>query len=246
VGLGKAATVLDVQRFPSKHSAWSLRTGAGGRHRTVVELLLAAVAIALTVAVVISELTGGDSQSASTDPGQDEPGSATTGAAARPRPPMRRPPQPGNLLANPGFEVGLGQWRASRGAKLERISGGRGGSWVARLAASSSANPAIAVRDATRGKAGTAYSATVWIRASWPGTLVRITLVEEAGNRGYATDSAATVLYDTRWQSLEVVHATHQPGARLAIEVAAVGLPMNESVLVDDLELRAVKESFMS
>ena len=97
----------------------------------------------------------------------------------------------------------------------------------------------MGISEAGRCQAGKQYAVTVWLRASRAGTVVRVDLAEESGGRRYAVDTAGAVLGGDRWEPLEVRHVTHQPGAALAIEVAAVELPTGGRVLVDDLTLLA-------
>jgi hypothetical protein len=204
-------------------------------------LLLAAVAIVLTVAILISELTGPTTSRPAG--GRRPPGTASTATsgAGGPRPPAPR--ATGNLLDDPSFEAGLGRWRASEGARLARMRGGRSGSWAASLASGISTSPSMAIRNVRQCQTGKAYAVTVWLRASRPGTLVRVDLIEESHGRRYAVDTAGAVLGGQRWEPLEVIHVTHRSGAALAIEVAGVELPADVTVFVDDLELQVTKAS---
>jgi hypothetical protein len=231
-----------VQRLPP----WlvvSPRLGRSGRgRRDLVQLLLAGVANALTVAILLSELAG----PATSRPagGRAPSGAATTtsGVGGGGRPPTP-PGAASNLLEDPSFEAGLGRWRASDGARLARVSGGRSGSWTASLGPGTSTRPSMAVRDVRRCQTGKAYAVSVWVRASRSGTLVRVDLVEESHGRRFAVDTAGAVLGGQRWEPLEVIHVTHRSGAALSIELAAVDLPADVTVLVDDLELRVTRAS---
>jgi len=205
----------------------------------LVELLAAAVAIVLTIAIVVSQLWGPPDSRAL---GGDRPRGAATrttsgGAGARPSALPSR--AAGELLEDPSFEVGLGRWQAGQGGRLARVAGGRSGSWAASLAAGGSPAPSMGIRQVQRCQPGKQYAVTVWLRASRAGTVVRVDLAEESGGRRYAVDTAGAVLGGDRWEPLEVRHVTHQPGAALAIEVAAVELPTGGRVLVDDLTLLA-------
>jgi hypothetical protein len=66
---------------------------------------------------------------------------------------------------------------------------------------------------------GRIYAATVRLRASGPATLVTVTLLELAGGRRGASDTAGAVLAGSGWQRVEVVHEGQRPGAGLAVEV---------------------------
>ena len=60
---------------------------------------------------------------------------------------------------------------------------------------------------------GRTYAATLRVRASRPGTLVVVTLLEVAGGRRGAADTIGTVLLDRGWQRIEVAHEGQRPGA---------------------------------
>ena len=90
----------------------------------LVELLAAAVAVVLTIVIVVSELRGpprSGQTSRSHPPSVAGPG-AGGGVAAGPRSSVPPPREAGNLLEDPSFEVGLGRWRAGRGARLDRAA----------------------------------------------------------------------------------------------------------------------------
>jgi hypothetical protein len=207
----------------------------------LVELLAAAVAVVLTVAIVVSQLRAAP-ESRAADQGRREgvaEGVAAPTTGARP-PPTATPPRAaaGNLLDDPSFEGGLGRWRAARGTRLARVAGARSGAWAASLTAGGPSGPAMGIGEAGRCQAGKQYAVSVWLRASHPGTLVRVDLAEESGGRRLAVDTAGAVLEGQDWRPLEVRHVTHRPGAALAVEIAAVELPDGGQVLVDDLTLR--------
>jgi hypothetical protein len=204
----------------------------------LVELLAAAVAVVLTVAIVVSELRAvPESRVADRDRRGGGAGSTTSGGVGPP--PSTAPRVAGNLLDDPSFEDGLGRWRAGQGARLARVAKARSGSWAASLTTATSSSPGMGIGEVRRCQAGKQYAVTVWLRASQAGTVVRVDLAEESGGRRYAVDTAGAVLGSQRWEPLEVRHVTHRPGAALAIEVAAVELPTGGHVLVDDLTLQA-------
>jgi hypothetical protein len=206
----------------------------------LVELLAAAVAVVLTAAILLSQLLGSpDSRAVGSDHPTGAAAPTTHGDAGPGARPAAVPPRAaGELLEDPGFEVGLGRWRAGRGARLARVAEARSGAWAARLTAATSPSPGMALGEAGRCQASKQYAVTVWLRASRPGTLVRIDVAEQSGGRRLAVDTAGAVLQGQRWEPLEVHHVTHESGAALGIEVAAVELPGGGHVLVDDLSLR--------
>jgi hypothetical protein len=210
----------------------------------LVELLAAAVAIVLTIAILVSQLwSPPDSRAVQGDHPQGAATQTTSGAGARPSAPPAR--AAGEILEDPSFEAGLGRWQAGQGARLARVAGGRGGSWAASLAAGESPTPSMGIRQVQRCQPGKEYAVTVWLRATGPGALVRVDLAEESRGRRYAVDTAGAVLEGDGWEPLEVLHVTHQPGAWLAIHIAAVELPSGGQVLVDDLSLQVATASSM-
>jgi hypothetical protein len=214
------------------------RSGRGKQE--LVQLLLAGVANVLTVAILVGELAG-PATSSPTGGRQRSGAATTTTSVAGGRRPPATPGAAGNLLDNPGFEAGLGRWQANDGARLARVGGGRSGEWAANLAAGGATGPSMAIRDVRRCQTGKAYTVAVWLRASRPGALVRVDLVEELQGRRYAVDTAGAALGGRGWEPLEVVHVTHRSRATLAIQVTAVELPTGVTVFVDDLELRVAR-----
>ena len=80
---------------------------------------------------------------------------------------------------------------------------------------------------------------TLRVRASQPGTLVQVTLLEVMGGRRLAADTVGAVLPDRGWRRVEVTHDAHLPGAALAIEVVLPRGSPRATVLVDGLEVGA-------
>ena len=66
---------------------------------------------------------------------------------------------------------------------------------------------------------GRVYAATLRVRASQPGTLVQVTLLEVAGGRRFAGDTIGAMLPDRGWRQVEVAHEGQRPGTALAVEV---------------------------
>ena len=111
---------------------------------------------------------------------------------------------------------------------------------------SGSVDQGMALSAALRCRPGRTYTASIWVRADRPGTLVEVNLLEVVGGRRYATDTVGAVLESSDWQRVEVAHLAHRPGAPLAVEmVLPRGLPQAR-VLVDELEVTAHKASFMT
>ena len=216
------------------------------REHYVAELILAAVAILLTAGVVVSSMFSRPS-SHEAPSATDRPAAAPSTAAA-PTSTVQVTPRTSNpaSMIRVGFEAGLAGWRPIGAARIQRDPGARRGRWAARFTGSGSADQGMALPAALRCKLGKAYTASVWVRADRPGTLVEVNLLEVVGGKRYATDSIGAVLEPGDWQRVEVAHLAHRPGAALAVEVVLPRGSPRASVLVDELEVTAHKASFMS
>jgi hypothetical protein len=147
------------------------------------------------------------------------------------------PPAGGGLLADPGFEAGLGGWRPLDGAGLRRMGSSRSGGWAAMLTAGRGAAPGMAVPSVTHCRVGATYAGELWVRGSRPGMPVEVRLLELVDGARYASDTVGVVLADTRWRRIEVLHTAHRTGARLSVEVVAPRLPGSGRLLIDDVRI---------
>jgi hypothetical protein len=207
---------------PPRHLAAVRRSRTDAREHLVAEWLLAAVAIMLTTVVVISQLVGHGDRSG---PGPAPP--VTT------RPPAGAPP----AAAPPGATTPApAGWRAIGGARVEQAAAGPGQA-RAGFTASGRADQGMALATPRRCVLGRTYAATVRLRASRPATLVTVTLLETAGGRRGASDTAGAVLAGGGWQRVEVVHEGQRPGAGLAVEVVIPRGSPPAAVQVADLEV---------
>ena len=239
-----------MQRTPPRHLAPTQRTRPRPRPRPrehlLAEAILALVAIGITTVILIGSLLDRPESSAARLPNLLPPAPTTTRAAATtPIPASTRPADPpddANLLADPGFEAGLGGWRTVGKASLERVGDGHDGSWGLRLTRGSSHAPGMLHPEVTRLKANRRYEADVWFLASRPGIEVQVNLFELRGGRRYAVDTVGAVA-QRGWQRLDVSHDAHRPGASLAVEILAPTLPAGTNLLVDDLSVRATSST---
>ena len=201
------------------------------------EWVLAAVAIVLTVAVLVGQMLGSPGP-APPAPGQAAPTTAT-GPPSTAGGPARAGRPAGNHVADPGFEVGLAGWLAIGGARVARTGPARAGRWAGGFTATGPGDQGMALVEVLRCTPARTYTASLWIRASLPGTLVQVTLLEVAGGRRLAADSIGAVLQDQQWRRVEVAHDAHRRGAALAVEVVLPHGSPRAAVLVDDLEVRS-------
>ena len=217
----------------------------GAREHFVAEWLLAAVAIALTAAVVIGSMFSHTNSPQA--PPDTAPSTAAPKTTAAPPPTLRsEPTRNPALTVQVGFEAGLADWRPIGTPRMKRDPRAREGRWAARFDAIGAADQGMALPAVLRCKPGKSYAASVWVRASRPGILLEINLLEVVGDRRYATDTVGTVLEPDAWQRVEVAHLVHRPGATLAFEVVLPRGSPRARVLVDELEVTAHKASFMS
>jgi hypothetical protein len=190
---------------PPRHLAVVRRSRTDAREHLVAEWLLAAVAIVLTTVVLVSQMVGhGDRTGPEPAP------------EAGPAPPATTPP-PGAAppVATPAAPAG---WRAIGGARVEQTAAGPGQA-QAGFTATGRADQGVALATPRRCVLGRRYAATVRLRTSRPATLVTVTLLEMAGGRRGASDTAGAVLHGGGWQAVEVAHEGQRAGAGLAVEV---------------------------
>jgi hypothetical protein len=199
---------------PPRHLAGVRRSRTDARAHQVTEWLLAAVAIVLTVVVLVAQMVG--------RPGGPEPGAAATGPATTG--PATGPPA---------------AWLAIGGARVERAATAAPGTWAGGFTPTGQGAQGMAAAGLARSTPGRTYAATLRVRASRPDTLVMVTLLEVAGGRRGAADTIGAVLTDLGWQRIEVAHEGQRPGADLAVEVVLPRGSPRASILVDDLRVAA-------
>jgi hypothetical protein len=208
------------------------------REHATAEWVLAAVAIALTAAVVISSMFQRPN-SPEPGPAGDPPAAAPMTTSAPSSTAGGEPAMAGNLVADPGFEAGLAGWMGVGGTRVERTGPAKAGSWAGRFTASGRADQGMALVGLSRCTPGTVYAAAVWLMASRPATVVQVTLLEVTGRRRLAADTIGAVLQAGQWQRVEVTHDVHRAGAALALEVVLPGGSPPATVMVDDLDVVA-------
>ena len=206
------------------------------REHATAEWVLAAVAIMLTAAVVITAMFRHPGSPEPAPPG-GPPAAAPTTAPAPPSTAGGRPAPAGNLVADPGFEAGLTGWLGVGGTRVERTGPARAGRWAGRFTATGRTDQGMARVRLSRCTPGRSYTAAVWVMASRPATVVQVTLLEVDGRRRLAADTIGAVLQAGQWQRVEVAHDAHRSGTTLALEVVLPGGSPPATVMVDDLEV---------
>jgi hypothetical protein len=217
---------------PPRHLAVIRRSRTDAREHQVAEWLLAAVAIVLTLVILVGQMLGRpsppDPEAAppATASGAQSPGATRNGATAPPAttaPPAAAPPS--------------GGWLALGGARVEAAEPAGAGRRPGRFTASGPGDQGIALPGLLRCVPGRIYAATLLVRASRPGTLLQVSLLEVAGGRRVAFDTIGAVLTDARWLRVEVAHEAHRPGTALAVEVVLPRGSPRATVQVGDLEV---------
>ena len=195
---------------PPRHLASVRRSRTDAREHLVAEWLLAAVAIVLTIAVLVGQMLG-RSDAPPPDPPAAAPPSGTTG---------------------PGTTGPAAAWTSVGGARVERTV-------PAGFTPTGPGDQGMAVAEVAGCTPGRVYAATLKVRASQPGTLVQVTLLEVDGGRRFAGDTIGAVLPDRGWRQVEVAHEGQRPGTALAVEVVLPRGSPRATVLVDDLRVEA-------
>jgi hypothetical protein len=146
------------------------------------------------------------------------------------------------LLRSGSFEGDtLGPVRAERGTRLELVVGGTAGS--AHSARLSNDGPPVGsagllVDQVTRPPgAGCRYAASAVVKASRPGQVAQIQLVESVHGRRVSADPQMVRLTNTQWREISVQHEVDSNGSVLGVEVTVNGLGRGEFVWVDDLRV---------
>jgi hypothetical protein len=202
-----------IRQHP-RHLSAARRSRTDPREHVVAELVLAAVAMVLTIAVVVSSMFGRPEPA-----GPDPP--ATSARPATTAPPVTTPTSTA--------------WRAIGGARVERAAPAA----AAGFTAIGAGDQGIALAELLRCAKGRNYAVTVRLRASQPEAVVQVTVLELAGGRRLAADTVGAVLLDRRWQRVEVTHDAHLPGAALALEVVLPRGSPRATVELDGLEVVA-------
>jgi hypothetical protein len=206
-----------IRQYP-RHLSAARRSRTDPREHVVAELVLAAVAMLLTIAVVVSSMFGRK--------GPAEPDPPATSA----RPAATSPPVPTPTPA---------AWRAIGGARVERAAPATAGGVAAGFTAVGVGDQGIALAELLRCARGRNYAVTVRLRASQPEAVVQVTVLELADGRRLAADTVGAVLLDRQWQRVEVTHDAHLPGAALALEVVLPRGSPRATVELDGLEVVA-------
>jgi len=198
--------------------------------------LLVTVVLAVGTAVVLGSIDRLKHPPAGDRNAVGSPGSSRLGS---PGAAITSTSQP--LLREGGFEVGPGAIRGERGTRMELVAVGAAGSaHAARLSYSGAptGQAGLLADQVTRPPGpGARYSATAQVKASQPGQVVQIQLVEIVGGRRVSFDPQMLRLQGTQWREIGVQHEVTSRGSVLGVEVTFIGLGRGQYGWVDELNV---------
>ena len=123
----------------------------------------------------------------------------------------------GNLVGNPGFEVGTSGWNAQpfgAAVVLDRVAGGYTGQMAARLVNTGLLPSTCALNDSPNWVLSTSsgtYTTSLWVRAESGGATFKLRLAEWRGAALVGSARAAVTL-TTDWQPVTVTYTPAAPG----------------------------------
>jgi PKD repeat protein len=135
------------------------------------------------------------------------------------------PPQPTNLVGNPGFDVDTAGWSTAGSGTLvtlTRITPGRDGTGgAARLFNGATGTRKCVLNDqpnwVTTTTAGR-YTSSIWVRGDSAGALIKINIREMNGST-VVKSRVGNFTLTTAWQQITVSHTILSPGSTLDLQV---------------------------
>jgi hypothetical protein len=146
-----------------------------------------------------------------------------------------------SLLREGSFEAGMGAVRRQKGTRAELIAGvGAGSAHSVRL--SNAGQPVgsaglLADRVAKPPRMGSVYVGTVQVKATRPGKLIQLRLIESFAGQRVSATAGSIVVKDTGWHQVGAEYVIKTEGAVLGVEVTIKGLDPGEFVWVDNLTI---------
>jgi hypothetical protein len=149
-------------------------------------------------------------------------------------------PPPAQLVANPGFETGLGGWGTgdSRTTLVRTCAVAHSGACSAEIGRRQSAGQAVlddSPNSVASSAAGAVYAGSAWVKAP-AGRAISVRVREYRGSRLVQARTAAATATGS-WQQLHVTAPAAAGGSSISIDVL-VSLPTNLRAQVDDVSLR--------
>jgi PKD repeat protein len=145
-----------------------------------------------------------------------------------------------NLIANSGFETDLSGWNSGASTTpLTRVSGGRTGSWAAKLANTGTSATSCTLNDSPNWvkttSAGT-YTGTIWVRADAAGGVLKLRFREYSGSTLVATATSQFTL-TTSWQQVTVTYRVPTAGTSLDFNAYISSAPPGTCFYADDASI---------
>lgn len=152
------------------------------------------------------------------------------------------PPPPGNLVGNSGFEADTAGWDNAgiSGVSLERVAGGRSGSWSAKLTNVGAGTLTNTINDApnwVQTTSGGTYTAGMWVRSDTPGAKLYLRIREVQGKTKLG-ETLVPVTLTTGWQEVSGSFTVAAPGSStLDLAAAVYSAPAGSNFYIDDITL---------
>jgi PKD repeat protein len=123
------------------------------------------------------------------------------------------------FVGNQGFETDLSGWNTSgstTGVTLTRASGGHTGNWSAQVSNPTTATVGTCLLNDSpnwvKTTAGGTYSASLWVRADSPGSVVKLRFREYTGSTLVGTATSQLTL-SSSWQQVTLAYTPSAPGS---------------------------------
>jgi parallel beta-helix repeat protein len=123
------------------------------------------------------------------------------------------------FVGNQGFETDLTGWNtsgSSTGVTLTRTSGGHSGSWAAQVSNPTTASVGTCLLNDSpnwvKTTAGGTYTASMWVRADSPGSVLKLRFREYTGSTLVGTATSQLTLSST-WQQVTLAYTPGAPGS---------------------------------
>lgn len=152
------------------------------------------------------------------------------------------PPSAENLVGNPGFESSTDGWNTGgySAVSLERVSGGRSGSWSAKLTNTGTTSVTNTLNDNPNwvgtSQPGT-YTGSLWVRSNIAGGKLYLRVREFQGSTK-VSERLVPVVLSTSWQQVTATLVPTAPGSStIDFSAAVYSAPAGSVFYADDASL---------
>jgi parallel beta-helix repeat protein len=148
------------------------------------------------------------------------------------------------FVGNPGFETDLTGWNtsgSSTGVALTRASGGHTGSWSAQVSNTTTASVGTCLLNDSpnwvKTTAAGTYTASMWVRADSPGSVVKLRFREYNGSTLVGTGTSQLTL-SSDWQQVTLAYTPSAPGSStLDLNAYVSSAPPGTCFYADDVSV---------